>query len=405
VLIALAGGLAGVPWARAWVPASARACGDWRNALGPEPLEELQDIVLRASWREHEDRDWRAMIIGRARPLKAGSVDGTLLRVPDTRANRAVFGSAGTGDDSAPYPQLRALPLTDASTRALLGMPHGPAGTGKAAAEQKLLDKAMEQYPHLFTEDRLWLMDRNYPGAARIARMTARTHMLIRLKSDIPLKRVSEILPDGSYFAELSGDGVTVTVRVIEYWVTVEGQEVPEMFCLVTDLMDIDEYPAAELAALYKWRWDGSETALREAKASLRGAGPSAGPMLRSGSPDLLRQELAAWAAATEMTRGTARVAALAAAPARKGRRAGQPVQAREISHARARRAVTAAIRAGKTSYAALTRELSKHRTVVDRNRHRARKAKCVSTFPRAGRSDTVTRTAPAVITLANTPA
>ena len=50
VLIALAGDLAGVPWARAWVAASARACGDWRNALGPEPLEELRDIVLRASW-------------------------------------------------------------------------------------------------------------------------------------------------------------------------------------------------------------------------------------------------------------------------------------------------------------------------------------------------------------------
>ena len=79
--------------------------------------------------------------------------------------------------------------------------------------------------------------------------------MLIRLKSDIPLKRTSEILPDGSYRAELSGNGVTVAVRVIEYWVTVEGQEVPEMFCLVTDLMDWEDYPAPELAALYKWRF------------------------------------------------------------------------------------------------------------------------------------------------------
>ena len=69
------------------------------------------------------------------------------------------------------------------------------------------------------------------------------------------------------------------------------------MFCLVTDLMDWKEYPAAGLAALCKWRWDGSETALREAKAPLRGAGPGTGPMLRSGSPDLVRQEIAAWAA------------------------------------------------------------------------------------------------------------
>jgi hypothetical protein len=46
-----------------------------------------------------------------------------------------------------------------------------------------------------------------------------------------------------------------VTVRVIEYYADVEGQDVPEMFCLVTDLMDITEYPAAELAALYRWRF------------------------------------------------------------------------------------------------------------------------------------------------------
>ena len=266
-VIALAGDLAMVPWARAWAPASARALGDWRNALGPEPLEELQDVVLRASRAEHEDRDWRAVIIGTNRPLKAGSVDGTLIRVPDTPANRAAFGSVGTGDDSSPFPQVRALPLNDVSTRALLGMPHGPAGTDKAAAEQKLLDTAMRDYPHLFTMERLWLMDRNFPGAARIARLIARTHVLIRLKSDIPLRRTSPILADGSYLAELSGDGVTVAVRVIEYFIDVEGQEVPEMFCLVTDLTDIAEYPARDLAALYKWRWDGSETALREAKA------------------------------------------------------------------------------------------------------------------------------------------
>ncbi len=346
-VIALAGDLAGVPWARAWVPAPERALGGWRNALGPEPLEELQDIVLRASFREHEERDWRAVIIGRNRPLKTGAIDGTLIRVPDTPANRAMYGSVGTGDDSSPFPQLRGLPMTDASTRGLLGMPHGPAGTDKAAAEQKLLDTAMREFPHLFTMDRIWIMDRDYPGAARIARLTACTHVLIRLKGDIPL--ISEILAGGWYLAEISGGGVTVTVRVIEYDVHVEGQEVPELFCLVTGLMDITEYPALELAGLYKWRWDGSETALRETKASLDGAGPSAGPMLRSQSPGLVRQELAAWAAGNEMTRGVARAAALAAAPARKGRRAGQRVQAREISHSRTRRAVTAAIRAGRT--------------------------------------------------------
>jgi hypothetical protein len=402
VIIALAGDLAMVPWARAWRPASPRAFGDWRQALGPQPLEELRDIVLRASHAEHEARDWRAVVIGR---LKVSSADGTLVRVPDTPANRAAFGSVGTGDDSSPFPQVRALPLNDASTRALFGMPHGPAGTDKAAAEQKLLDTAMEQYPHLFTMDRIWLLDRNFPGAARIARLIARTHVLIRLKSDIRLTMVSPILADGSYIAEISGDGATVTVRVIEYYAHVEGQDVPEMFCLITDLMDITGYPAIELAALYKWRWDGSETALRETKSCLDGAGPSTGPMLRSQAPDLVRQELAAWAAATEMTRGVTRDAALAAVPARKGRRAGQPVQPREIPFTAARRAILAAIRSGRTGYTTLTSALARLRTVIDRNRHRARKAKCPSTFEHARRADTATRTAQPVITLASKPA
>ena len=406
VIAALAGDLALVPWARPWRPASARAAGDWRSALGPVPLEELRDLVLGSAWREHQGAGCPgAVTIGKKGPLKAGSLDGTLLRVPDTPANRAAFGTVGTGDDSSPYPCLRALPLTCCSCRALFAMPHGPAGTGKAESEQALLDEAMEQFPFLFAPDWIWLMDRNYHGAARIARMIRSAHVLIRLKSDIPLKRITKILPDQSYIAEISGDGVTVTVRVIEYWVDVEGQDVPEMFCLVTDLMDWEDYPAPELAALYKWRWDGSETALREAKAPLRGAGPGTGPMLRSASPDLVRQELAAWAAATGMARGVVLGAALGAVPARKGRRAGLPVRPRDLSFARAVRAVLSAIRLGHDCYQAVTSQIADCRNTVDRNRHRARKSKSPSTFAHAGAKDTATRIAPAIITMANTPA
>src|SRR6266704_1442475 len=406
VIAMLAGDLVLVPWARPWRPASARAAGDWRNALGAVPLEELRDTVLGSSWREHQGAGCPgAVTIGRTRPLKVGSLDGTLLRVPNTPGNRAFFGSVGTGDDSSPFPQVRALPLTCCPCRSLFAMPSGPAGTEKAAAGQSLLDEAMDRFPALFAPDWIWLMDRNYHGAARIARMIPSAHVLIRLKSGIPLKRTSQILPDGSYRAELSGDGVTVAVRVIEYFTDVEGQEVPEMFCLVTDLMDHGEYPAPELAALYKWRWDGSETALREAKAPLRGAGPGTGPMLRSGSPDLVRQELAAWAAAVGLTRGVARDAALAAAPARKGRRAGLPVRTRDLSFARAVRAVLSAIRLGNSCYQAVTSEIAEYRNAVDRDRHRARKSTSPSSSAPAGATDTATRIAPAVITIANTPA
>ena len=125
--------------------------------------------------------------------------------------------------------------------------------------------------------------------------------------------------------------------------------------------------------------------------------------MLRSGSPDLVRQELAAWAAGTGMTRGVARDAALAAAPARKGRRAGLPVRPRDLSFARALRSVLSAIRLGNTCYQAVTSEIGQHRTVVDRGRHRDRKSKSPSSFAHATAKDTATRIAPAIITMANT--
>ena len=228
-------------------------------------------------------------------------------------------------------------------------------------------------------------MDRLWHGVRRIAALTGRTHVLIRVKSNIVLKKTSEVLPDGSYRAEISGEGITITVRVIEYDVDIEGQDVKEMFCLVTDLLDWQEYPALELSWLYKWRWDGSETGLREAKAPLHGAGPGTGAMLRSGSPALIAQEIAAWAASTEMTRGVTRDAALAAAPAKKGRRAGQPVRCRDLSLTRARRLILAAIRSGRASYKALTRQIAGYRTVTGRDRHRARKSKSPSTFSHAG--------------------
>jgi len=405
VITALAGDLALVPWSRRWHPASERACLDWRKALGPAPLEELQAAVLAAAADEHAGRPGQSLTTGKGRPLAVHSGDGSLLRVPDTPGNRAEFGSVGTADDSAAWPCVRLFPLSSVFTRSLLAMPWGPAGTDKTASEQRLLDAAMRDFPHVFSKDQVWLLDRLWHGTPRLRALAGLTHFAARLKSDIPLKRVSEIYPDHSYLAEISGDGVTMTVRVIEYFAEIEGQEVKEMFCLITDLLDWAEHPGPELAALYRWRWDGSETGLREAKAPLHGAGPGTGAMLRSGSPLLIAQEIAAWAISTEMTRGVTRDAALTAAPARKGRRAGQPVRYRDLSLTRSRRLILAAIRSGQASCKTLAGKIAGYRTVTDRNRHRARKSKSPSTFGHAGPNDTVTRIAPAVIIMANNPA
>ena len=400
VMAAVIGDLAAVPWQRPYALPTPTVMSAWREAIGPGPLEELRDLLLAAIGAAHQACDYRAVQAG---DLDTCSIDGSLTRVPDTPANREAFGSAGTADDSSPYPQLRELRLSNASTRATLAVVSGPSGAAagggreKGEAEQALLDKALKDYPGVFTPQRLWIMDRNFPGAPRIQRMLATgTHVLIRVKSDIPLHRTGQFLPDGSYLASISGGGVTLTVRAIEYTVSVAGADAPELFALITDLLDQETYPAEVLAAAYHWRWIGSETCLKEAKSAINGAGPSTGAMLRSASPALIAQEHAAWIIAVELARATARAAAAIAIPAGKGKRAGQPVHPREISFTAARRAVTTSTQAGAATAslpAQLTEAnrdaylagLARRRVDVDRNRHRDRKTKARPGFPPGG--------------------
>src|ERR1035437_5738636 len=169
VIAALLGDLAAVPWHRRYRLPTATVATTWRDALGPGPLEKLRDMLLAAIGAEHDDHDYRAVQVG---DLDVCSIDGSLTRVPDTPANRQAYGSAGTADDSSPYPQLRELRLSNASTRAALAVTCGPSGAAaggereKGEAEQKLLDKALDSAPHLFTSGRIWIMDRNFRGSS-----------------------------------------------------------------------------------------------------------------------------------------------------------------------------------------------------------------------------------------------
>jgi hypothetical protein len=409
-MAALLGDLVLVPWQRPYEVPTGKVLSAWRTAVGPAPLAGLQARLLAAAGAEHRDHDYRAVCVGDSgHELHPGSIDGSVTRVPDTPANREAFGSTGTADDSAPYPQVRDLLASDASARGALSVISGPSGGPKAEGEQALLDTMLTTCPQIFTPDRIWVMDRNFPGADRVARMLATgTHVLIRVKSDIALPQIGGFLPDGSYYSYLTGGPAAgrwcLKVRVIEYQVDVDGQDTGELFCLITDLCDHVSYPAAQLAAAYAWRWTGSETSLKEAKSAITGAGPSSGPIFRSAAPELITQEHAAWICGTELIRALARAAARQAAPARKGRLAGQKVQPRQISFTAARRAAMASIRSGAATAslpAPMTwafhrdtlRALGKRRIVIDRHRHRDRKTKARQAFPGAGRGIT-TRTA-----------
>ena len=414
VLSTLLGDLTLVPWRRRHAVPSSTVLSSWRAAIGPAPLQQLQREVLAATVAEHRDPTLPTVEVGGG--LRPGSVDGTVTRTPDTTANRAAFGSTGTADDSAAYPQIRHLHLSDALTRATLATVTGPAGGDKAEAEQGLLDRALAEYPQVFGPDRLWIMDRNFPGVPRIQAILATgSHVLIRVKSDIRLTRIGGFASDGSYLARLRGGGITLTMRVLEYYITLDGQTTPELFCLVTDLTDHQTHPGQWLAEAYRWRWDGSETALREAKSTIAGAGPATGAILRSHTPDLIHQEHAAWITATELTRALTRSAAAIAAPFTKGPRAGQPVQPRHLSFTTTRRTLISTVRNGTATaslpapartaaYRAALDTITTVKVTTDRHRHRDHKTKTRQPFTRAPRGIT-TRTTPAVVHLCGTTA
>jgi hypothetical protein len=75
-------------------------------------------------------------------------------------------------------------------------------------------------------------------------------------------------------------------VRVIEYMIPNRGDD-NETFCLITSILDWDDAPSYELAALYHERWE-FEITLDEIEIHQLGHGR----ILRSKSPEMVKQEI-----------------------------------------------------------------------------------------------------------------
>jgi hypothetical protein len=407
VMATVAGQLVLVPWARPWVVPGGEVLGRWRVHLGARVFGRLYWRLAAQTAAEHAVLAGGGDVSGvRLGGLLLCSVDGFQTRLPDTPANRERFGSSGTADDSAPFPQLRAVVVTVCATRAQLGAAFDGCGVG----EQTLTGRIAQQHPGVFGPGRLFLTDRNFLGAELIHQiLSAGGHLLMRVKAGIGLPRVGDWLPDGSYrsYLKLTSGGARswMPVRVVEYDVKVDGAVNGELFCLVTDLLDHQRYPAQALCGAYPMRWSGSETHIKEAKSTVTDAGPSRGPILRSTTPQMVEQEVWAWLAATELVRTHARAAALS--PVSAGRHA---VTARQCSFTASRRetlrSLTQTTVTATTSPAQLAAAADRtHRAIlaqlvqVDRNRHRERVTKTRLDFPTSkGKAPTTTAQAQIIL-------
>ena len=270
-----------------------------RTRVGWQPLQQLHDQLVhpiaipatKGAWY----RRWRLV-----------SLDGSTLEVADEAGNAQAFGRPAASRGATAFPQLRFVALVENGTHVLFGTRCGPYAVGETTLAAEVLAGL---HPGM-----LCLADRLFFGYALWTQAAATGAALLwRGKQNLRLP-CEQRLPDGSYLSRIYPSEQDrrhgrqgVGVRVIEYQLAgVPGAE--PVYRLLTTILDPAAAPAADLAALYHERWE-IETAFDELKTHLRGARI----VLRSKTPDLVRQEFYGLLLAHFAVRGLMHEAALTA--------------------------------------------------------------------------------------------
>ena len=257
-----------------------------RTRIGAAPLAELvrQCCVPLADARQHP----QAFYGGR----RLVAIDGSCFELPDEADNAATFGYPGSRTSvagHAGYPQARCAVLVECATHAILSANIGPYRSGEWELGAELLAR--------LGPDMLCLADRGFNGYEHWCQTAATGAALLWRCSDTRQLPVLQVLDDGSFLSRISPTGVgraqaaeqAITVRVIEYTMHGDDQAQPR-YRLLTTLLDAKAAPAPDLAALYHQRWE-VESVFDELKTHLR----QGRRVLRSKTPELVRQEFYGW--------------------------------------------------------------------------------------------------------------
>jgi hypothetical protein len=270
-----------------------------RTRLGSEPVKRLHDRLVKPIGGPDTRGAW---FYGR----RAVSLDGTTMAVADTAANEHAFGRPGESRGKAAYPLIRLVSLVENGTHVLFGTvmdAYRAAEVTLAAQVVKRLEKGM-----------LCLADRNFFGYELWQQAQASgADLLWRVKRNLVLP-CQQRLADGSYLSRIYPSPKdrrhqrnALPVRVVEYELVGVADAEP-LYRLVTTILDPEQAPAAALATVYHERWE-IETAFDELKTHLRGSQI----VLRSKTPELVKQELYGLMMAHFAVRGLMHEAALKA--------------------------------------------------------------------------------------------
>ena len=278
-----------------------RTCGPVAGQAGPTAA-----VAALGTARGSFLRSWRLL-----------AIDGFEVDVPDTEANAAEFGYAGSGDNRSAFPKARVVALAECGTHAFVAAEVDAYTVGEKTLAARL-------YPRL-RADELLTADRNFyswpawdgagaTGAALLWRAPTQldlpvvqvlgdgTYLTVLIRPTIRGRRRERLLAAARAGQDLTdintvpdafdeqGLPVVHLARVIEYTVPDRaGNGTGELIVLLTSILDPGQARADELAAGYHQRWE-EETANDQLKTHLRGPGK----VLRSRLPDLVHQEI--WA-------------------------------------------------------------------------------------------------------------
>lgn len=243
-----------------------------RQRLSHQPLGWLFETTA-AEWsaRSADAHRWRG--------LRLYGMDGTSLRVPDSKENREEFGGHTTHRGESGYPQVRVVAMMAVRSHILSHFRFGAYGIGETTLAREFWDDV--------PEDSLVLIDRGFLVKQDLYNLerSRNRHWLTRTKVNTRWSVIEKLGKD-DYLAELElhGRGLppTLPIRVIHY-----QRRGHRRGTLLTSLTDAEKYPAKELIELYHERWE-TELAYDEVKTHLLERQDS----IRSKTPDGVRQEL-----------------------------------------------------------------------------------------------------------------
>jgi hypothetical protein len=260
------------------VQASKSAISQARTRLGSGVMRQLAERVLRPLATPGAPGAWY-------RGLRVMALDCSCMDVADETANAEFFGYPGATRGQSAFPQARVVGLVACGTHVITAAEVAPCGHSEQVMAAQML-------PTQLVPGMLILADRSFYGFKlwRIA-CASGAKLAWRVKADLKLA-VQQMLPDGSYLSTVfdSEDryrSAGVTVRVVEYALKNSATPTQDSYRLLTNILDPNEAPALELAALHHERRE-IESVFDEFKAHLR----ANSTVLRSKTPDLVLQEL-----------------------------------------------------------------------------------------------------------------